>query len=59
MLQDQFVCRLLLIVVFGVAYIYTMMNSTYLSCTPVRQFPKQFRWQVATPWKHHHRNTLY
>lgn len=33
MLQDQFISRLLLIVVFGVAYIYTMMKMA--SCNSV------------------------
>ena len=48
MLQDQFVSRLLLIVVFGVAYIYTMMRMA--SCNSVETSPqkhiilKKLRW---------------
>lgn len=39
MLQDQFVNRLLLIVVFGVAYIYTMMKMA--SCNSVETEPQK------------------
>ena len=39
MLQDQFVSRLLLIVVFGVAYIYTMMRMA--SCNSVETSPQK------------------
>lgn len=39
MLQDQFVSRLLLIVVFGVAYIYTMMKMA--SCNSVETSPQK------------------
>lgn len=39
MLQDQFASRLLLIVVFGVAYIYTMMKMA--SCNSVETSPQK------------------
>lgn len=39
MLQDQFVSRLLLIVVFGVTYIYTMMKMA--SCNSVETSPQK------------------
>ncbi|WP_278670632.1 hypothetical protein [Leyella stercorea] len=39
MLQDQFVSRLLLIVVFGVVYIYTMMKMA--SCNSVETSPQK------------------
>ena len=39
MLQDQFISRLLLIVVFGVAYIYTMMKMA--SCNSVETSPQK------------------
>ena len=39
MLQDQFVSRLLLIIVFGVAYIYTMMKMA--SCNSVETSPQK------------------
>lgn len=39
MLQDQFINRLLLIVVFGVAYIYTMMKMA--SCNSVETSPQK------------------
>ena len=39
MLQDQFIGRLLLIVVFGVAYIYTMMKMA--SCNSVETTPQK------------------
>lgn len=39
MLQDQFISRLLLIVVFGVAYIYTMMRMA--SCNSVETSPQK------------------
>lgn len=39
MLQDQFISRLLLIVVFGIAYIYTMMKMA--SCNSVETSPQK------------------
>lgn len=39
MLQDQFVSRLLLIVVFGIAYIYTMMKMA--SCNSMETTPQK------------------
>lgn len=39
MLQDQFVSRLLLIVVFGIAYIYTMMKMA--SCNSMETAPQK------------------
>lgn len=39
MLQDQFISRLLLIVVFGIAYIYTMIKMA--SCNSVETPPQK------------------
>lgn len=39
MLQDQFISRLLLIVVFGIAYIYTMMKMA--SCNSMETTPQK------------------
>ena len=41
MLQDQFISRLLLIVVFGIAYIYTMMKMA--SCNSAETEPQKHR----------------
>lgn len=41
MLQDQFINRLLLIVVFGVVYIYTMLKMA--SCNSVEIEPQKHR----------------
>lgn len=41
MLQDQFINRLLLIVVFGIAYIYTMLKMA--SCNSAETEPQKYR----------------